>query len=64
MKILGIPRHILYAKTTSGEIPGFKIGKLYKYERSKLLEWQQAQRLDVDVDGLVERYMQQHILKG
>lgn len=66
LKLLKIPRHILYAKVLSGEIPSFRVGKLYKFERSKLVSWQTAEKYgsNIDVDEYVEQYMQRHSLKA
>lgn len=66
IKLLDIPRHILYAKVTSGQIPGFRIGKLYKFNRQKLIEWQLAEKHGnhVDIEEYVNQYMQKNILKS
>lgn len=65
-KLLKIPKHILYAKVLAGEIPSFRVGKLYKFERSKLVSWQTSEKYgnDIDVDDYVEQYMQKHNLKA
>ncbi len=66
LKLLKIPRHILYAKVLAGEIPSFRVGKLYKFEKSKLVAWQTAEKYgsNIDVDEYVEQYMQRHSLKA
>ncbi len=66
MKLLDLPRHIIYAKTLNGDIPGFRIGKLYKYKRSELIQWDLAEKHgnNVNVDDFVERYMQGHLRKS
>ena len=62
----GIEKHPVYAKCASGEIPCFRIGKLYKFKRSEIEQWMKKQGLPqkVDVEDYVNRYLQTHILKG
>lgn len=63
--LLGLPRHIIYAKATSGEIPSFKIGKRYKFSRKKVLEWFEGKFDKVaDVDQFVDKYLQKNLLSG
>lgn len=66
MKLLNLPRHIIYAKTLNGEIPGFRIGKLYKYKKSELITWDLAEKQGnhLNVDDFVERYMLGHTRKA
>lgn len=66
VRLTGLPRHILYTKTSTGEIPGFRIGKGFKYKRSDLLQWMETQKHkgDLDIDEYVSKYIQTHILKG
>ncbi len=63
---LGLEKHVLYAKCANGEIPCFRVGKLYKFKRSELLKWMESQGLNkrLDTDDFVNRYLQTHILKG
>jgi excisionase family DNA binding protein len=63
--LLGLPRHIIYAKATSGEIPSFKIGKRYRFSRKKVLEWFEGKFDKVaDVDEFVDKYLQKNLLGG
>jgi excisionase family DNA binding protein len=39
VEFLGIEKHILYAKCSSGDIPSFRVGKLYKFKRSELIQY-------------------------
>ena len=66
VEFLGIEKHVLYAKCANGEIPCFRIGKLYKFKRSELIQWMDAQGLNkkLDTDEYVSRYLQMNILKG
>lgn len=65
-EFLGLEKHIIYAKCGSGEIPFFRVGKLYKFKKSELQQWLKEQGLKkaLDVDDYVNRYLQTHILKG
>jgi excisionase family DNA binding protein len=60
LKLLKLPRHIMYAKINAGEIPSFRVGKLYKFKRSELLDWMENEKLSVgfDVDEYVNKYLQ------
>lgn len=66
VEFLGIEKHILYAKCANGEIPSFRVGKLYKFKRSELIQWMDAQGLNkqLDTDDYVNRYLQMKVLKG
>ena len=66
VEFLGVEKHVLYAKSASGEIPCFRIGKLYKFKRSELIQWMDAQGMNqrLDTDDYVNRYLQMNILKG
>ncbi len=66
VEFIGIEKHILYAKCANGEIPCFRVGKLYKFKRSELIQWMDAQGLNkkLDTDEYVNRYLQMNILKG
>ncbi|MEO6612413.1 MAG: helix-turn-helix domain-containing protein [Chitinophagaceae bacterium] len=63
IKLVGLPRHIIYAKAMSGEIPSFKIGKQYRFSRKKILEWFEG-KFDktADVDELIDKYLQKNLL--
>ena len=39
VEFLWIEKHILYAKCANGDIPPFRVGKLYKFKRSELIQW-------------------------
>ena len=43
VEFIGIEKHILYAKCANGEIPFFRMGKLYKFKRSELIQLKDAQ---------------------
>ena len=66
VEFLGIEKHILYAKCGSGDVPSFRVGKLYKFKRSELIQWMDAQGLNkkLDTDEYVNRYLQMNVLKG
>lgn len=65
INLLGLPRHIIYAKVTSGEIPSLKIGKRYKFRKKEVLEWFKG-KFDTtsDVDDFVDKYLQRNVLSG
>jgi excisionase family DNA binding protein len=65
INLLGLPRHIIYAKGTSGEIPSLRIGKRYKFRKKEILEWFEG-RFDTtaDVDDFVNKYLQRNVLIG
>jgi excisionase family DNA binding protein len=62
---LGLEKHIIYSKCATGELPCFKVGKLYKFKRSDLTEWK-GKRVDKqsDADDYVSKYLQTHLLKA
>ena len=66
VEFIGIEKHILYAKCANGEIPSFRVGKLYKFKRSELIQWMDGQVMNrkMDTDDYVNRYLQANILKG
>jgi len=63
---IGVEKHVLYSKCANGEIPCFRMGKLYKFKRSELIEWMDSKGLNqkLDTDEYVNRYLQMNILKG
>jgi excisionase family DNA binding protein len=63
---LGLEKHIIYSKCGSGQIPFFRVGKLYKFKKSELQQWLKDLGLkkSMDVDEYVNRYLQAHILRG
>ena len=62
----GIEKHVLYAKSANGQIPSFRMGKLYKFKRSELIQWMESQgrNQSLDTDEYVSLYLQKNILKG
>ncbi|MFW2476276.1 MAG: helix-turn-helix domain-containing protein [Sediminibacterium sp.] len=66
VSFLGIEKHLLYAKCAVGDIPCFRIGKLYKFKKSELLKWLSEQGIldNIDPDDVANRYLQKHILKA
>lgn len=62
---LGLEKHIVYAKCSTGEIPCFKVGKLYKFKRSELTAWKEKQGdKQSDADDYINKYLQTHLLKA
>jgi len=63
---LGLETSVIYNKCSKGELPCFRIGKLYKFRRSELLQWmeQKGEGSERDVDDYVNRYLQKNILRG
>jgi excisionase family DNA binding protein len=65
VNLLGLPRHIIYAKATSGEIPSLRIGKRYKFGKKEVLEWFEGKfHAKADVDDFVDKYLQRNVLIG
>jgi excisionase family DNA binding protein len=65
VELIGLPRHIIYDKAMSGEIPSFKIGKRYKFSRKKVLEWFEGKFDKTSVvDEFVDKYLQSNLLSG
>jgi excisionase family DNA binding protein len=56
----------IYLKCRNEELPYFRMGKLYKFRKSDILEWQEAQTKisAVSVDDFVDNYLQRHRMKG
>jgi excisionase family DNA binding protein len=38
-EFLKLDLNVIYAKCADGQIPHFKMGKLYKFKKSEILEW-------------------------
>lgn len=57
---------LIYSKSAKGEIPHIKLGKLYKFKKSEILEWIKRQEKSsvFSVDDYVERYLQTNSLRG
>jgi len=65
INLLGLPRHIIYAKTTSGEIPSLRTGKRYKFRRQEVIEWFERKfEKTADIDDFVNKYLQRNVLSG
>jgi excisionase family DNA binding protein len=64
--LLKLDINLIYTKCGKGEIPHFKMGKLYKFKKSEILKWMQSQETTspFSVDDYVDRYLQGHTLKG
>ena len=58
--------NVIYSKCSKGEIPFFKMGKLYKFKKTEVLEWMKKQESNspFSVDFYVDRYLQMNTLKG
>jgi excisionase family DNA binding protein len=58
--------NVIYAKCAKSEMPHFKMGKLYKFKKSEILEWvkRQDSLSTFSVDDYVDRYLQANMLKG
>jgi excisionase family DNA binding protein len=65
-EFLKLDLNVIYTKCADGQIPHFKMGKLYKFKRSEILEWVKKQDAcsPFSVDDYVERYLQKNQLKG
>jgi excisionase family DNA binding protein len=65
-EFLRLDLNIIYNKCTKGEIPYFRVGKLYKFKKSEILAWIKKQHIAsvFSVDDYVDRYLQKNQLKG
>jgi excisionase family DNA binding protein len=68
-KFAGIETPMIYAACSKGQIQFIKIGKLYKFKKEEVLKWIDGEKdpqgkEQIDVDGYVENYLQQHRLHG
>jgi excisionase family DNA binding protein len=63
---LGLEKHVVYAKCSGGEIPCFRVGKLYKFKKAELKKWLEEQGINnsINTDDIANKYLQKHILKG
>jgi excisionase family DNA binding protein len=63
---IGFDVNTIYAKCAKGEIPFFKIGNQYRFNKDEILKWIQDQKdeSEFSVDNYVERYLQKNVLKG
>ncbi len=64
--LLKIDSSVIYSACNKGEIPFFKIGKLYKFKKEDIVKWLETNRHRdiVNVDQYVNSYLQKHSLKG
>ena len=65
-KLVGLDTNVIYAKCAKGEIPCFRIGKQYRFNKHEVFKWMEEQKVKpaISVDDYVERYMQKKVLKG
>jgi excisionase family DNA binding protein len=63
---LNLDLDIVYNRCAKGQIPFYKVGKLYKFRKSELMEWMARQKpgSGFSVDDYVNRYLQTNKLKG
>ncbi|WP_315817969.1 hypothetical protein [Paraflavitalea speifideaquila] len=56
---------MIYTKCCDEKMPYFKMGKLYQFKKSEILEWvtKQDAGSPFSVDDYVERYLQKNQLK-
>lgn len=65
-KLVKVDSTVVYAACKRNELPYVRIGKLYKFKKTEVLQWMKSQtgRPDNLVDDYVNRYLQKHLLKG
>ena len=65
-KFLRVETAVVYAACSKDELPFLKIGKLYKFKKTDVLKWLENEKQNkvVDIDGYVNKYLQNNILKG
>lgn len=58
--LLRLNVNVIYSKCSRSEMPFFKMGKLYKFKKSEVLEWvkRQGENDAFSVDDYVNRYLQ------
>lgn len=64
--LINFDLNVIYAKCVKGEIPYFKIGKQYRFNKIDILNWIKTQKSQsaFSIDSYVDRYLQKHELKG
>lgn len=64
--LLRLDVNVIYGKCSKREIPFFRMGKLYKFRKSEILEWvkRQDNSAAFSVDDYVNRYLQANTLRG
>jgi excisionase family DNA binding protein len=64
--LLKLDINVIYARCARGEMPYFRMGKLYKFRKSEVLAWirKQDSSSPFSVDDYVNRYLQEHALRG
>jgi excisionase family DNA binding protein len=57
---------VVYAACKRNDLPYVRLGKLYKFKKTEVLQWMTAQKRSPDnlVDDYVNKYLQKHLLKG
>jgi excisionase family DNA binding protein len=64
-RFLKVEPAVVYAACNKGEIPFWKVGKMYKFKKVDVLKWMEKDRKSlIDVDAYVDKYLQKHTLKG
>ena len=63
---LKVDSSIIYAACSKGELRFIKIGKSYKFKKEDILNWIENGRdkVVINVDEYVNRYLQRHTLRG
>jgi excisionase family DNA binding protein len=63
---IGLEVNTIYAKCTKGEIPFFKIGNQYRFNKEEILKWMKGQKEESEfsLENYVDRYLQKNVLKG
>lgn len=63
---LGVEPTAVYAKCAKGQLPFYKVGKLYRFKKSEVIKWMEegGEMKKVDIDDYVNSYLQRNVLKG
>ena len=66
-QFLNLDPNVVYAKCSKGDIPYFKIGKGYRFNKTDILKWVEKQKIEtpeICVDDYVNEYLQKNVLKA
>ncbi len=63
---LGVEPTAIYAKCNKGELPYFKVGKLYRFKKAEVMKWTEKPLVpgNLNVEDYVNRYLQKNVLRG
>jgi excisionase family DNA binding protein len=68
-KFAGVETALIYSACAKGQIKFIRIGKLYKFKKEEVLKWlnsetENSNRIEINMDEYVEKYLQKKPLHG